>query len=206
MPRRFVLPGLRFRLQTEALMSHKWLNKDTLCGLVALTLFILTIPLSNWVVVNVGLVCETNGPCLIPVWPGLMAPSAVMIAGAALVLRNGVQAFLGAPFSLVAIAVGTFLSALFAAPSLVIASAAAFCFSELADFAVYTPMRKRFPAFSVVMAGLAGSVIDSAIFLYLAFGSLEFITGQVLGKFWMSILAAMVIAYLRPRLVAHPKF
>ena len=81
-------------------MSHKWLSKDTLCGLVALTLFILTIPLSNWVVVNVGLVCETNGPCLIPVWPGLMAPSAVMIAGAALVLRNGVQAFLGAPFSL----------------------------------------------------------------------------------------------------------
>ena len=70
-------------------MSHKWLSKDTLCGLVALTLFILTIPLSNWVVVNVGLVCETNGPCLIPVWPGLMAPSAVMIAGAALVLRNG---------------------------------------------------------------------------------------------------------------------
>ena len=129
----------------------------------------------------------------LPVWPGLMAPSAVMIAGAALVLRNGVQAFLGAPFSLLAIAVGTALSALFAAPSLVIASAAAFCFSELADFAVYTPMRKRFPAFSVVMAGLVGSVIDSAIFLSLAFGSIEFITGQVLGKFWMSLLAGMVI-------------
>ena len=169
-------------------MSHKWLSKDTLCGLVALTLFILTIPLSNWVVVNVGLVCETNGPCLIPVWPGLMAPSAVMIAGAALVLRNGVQAFLGAPFSLLAIAVGTALSALFAAPSLVIASAAAFCFSELADFAVYTPMRKRFPAFSVVMAGLVGSVIDSAIFLSLAFGSIEFtaVSNSLPVKCWVS--------------------
>lgn len=187
-------------------MSHKWLNKDTLCGLVALTLFILTIPLSNWVVVNVGLICEPNGPCLIPVWPGVMAPSAVMIAGAALVLRNAVQAFLGAPFSLLAIAVGTALSALFASPSLVIASAAAFCFSELADFAVYTPMRKRFPAFSVVMAGLAGSVIDSAIFLSLAFGSIEFIGGQVLGKFWMSLLAGIVIRFMRLRLVAHAKF
>ena len=187
-------------------MSHKWLNKETLCGLVALTLFILTIPLSNWVVVNVGSVCQPNGPCLIPVWPGLMAPSAVMIAGAALVLRNAVQAFLGAYFSLVAIAVGTALSALFASPSLVLASAAAFCFSELADFAVYTPMRKRFPAFSVVMAGLAGSVIDSAIFLSLAFGSIEFITGQVLGKFWMSLLAGIVIRYFRQRLVANPKF
>lgn len=187
-------------------MSHKWLNKETLCGLVALTLFILTIPLSNWVVVNVGLVCEPNGPCLIPVWPGLMAPSAVMIAGAALVLRNAVQAFLGAYFSLVAIAVGTALSALFASPSLVLASAAAFCFSELADFAVYTPMRKRFPAFSVVMAGLAGSVIDSAIFLTLAFGSIEFIFGQVLGKFWMSLLAGIVIRYFRSRLAITPKF
>ena len=187
-------------------MSHKWLNKETLCGLVALTLFILTIPLSNWVVVNVGLVCEPNGPCLIPVWPGLMAPSAVMIAGAALVLRNAVQAFLGAYFSLVAIAVGTALSALFASPSLVLASAAAFCFSELADFAVYTPMRKRFPAFSVVMAGLAGSVIDSAIFLTLAFGSIEFIFGQVLGKFWMSLLAGFVIRYFRSRLATTPKF
>ncbi|MBM6928846.1 VUT family protein [Parasutterella secunda] len=187
-------------------MSHKWLNKETLCGLVALTLFILTIPLSNWVVVNVGLVCEPNGPCLIPVWPGLMAPSAVMIAGAALVLRNAVQAFLGAYFSLVAIAVGTALSALFASPSLVLASAAAFCFSELADFAVYTPMRKRFPAFSVVMAGLAGSVIDSAIFLTLAFGSIEFIFGQVLGKFWMSLLAGIVIRYFRSRLATTPKF
>ena len=187
-------------------MSHKWLNKETLCGLVALTLFILTIPLSNWLVVNVGLVCEPNGPCLIPVWPGLMAPSAVMIAGAALVLRNAVQAFLGAYFSLVAIAVGTALSALFASPSLVLASAAAFCFSELADFAVYTPMRKRFPAFSVVMAGLAGSVIDSAIFLTLAFGSIEFIFGQVLGKFWMSLLAGIVIRYFRSRLATTPKF
>lgn len=187
-------------------MSHKWLNKETLCGLVALTLFILTIPLSNWVVVNVGLVCEPNGPCLIPVWPGLMAPSAVMIAGAALVLRNAVQAFLGAYFSLVAIVVATALSALFASPSLVLASAAAFCFSELADFAVYTPMRKRFPAFSVVMAGLAGSVIDSAIFLTLAFGSIEFIFGQVLGKFWMSLLAGIVIRYFRSRLATTPKF
>ena len=187
-------------------MSHKLLQRDPVCGLVALTLFILTIPLSNWVIMNVGLVCPPDGPCLIPVWPGLYAPSAVMIAGAALVLRNGVQAFLGPWYSLLAVAIGTVLSAFFAAPSLVLASAAAFCFSELADFTVYTPMRKRFPAFSVVLAGLAGSIVDSAIFLSLAFGSLEFITGQVLGKFWMSILAGMVIGYLRPRLVAHPKF
>lgn len=50
-------------------------------GLISLVLFILTIPLGNWVVTNVGLVCDPHGPCLIPVWPGVWSPSAVMVAG-----------------------------------------------------------------------------------------------------------------------------
>lgn len=187
------------------LMSNS-LQRQTLYGWIALTLFILTVPASNWVIVNVGVVCEPNGPCLIPVAPGLMAPSSVVVAGMALVLRNAVQAFIGASFSLVAVTIGTLLSALFAEPALVIASATAFCFSELADFAVYTPMRKRFPAFSVVMAGLVGSFVDSAIFLSLAFGSIDFIVGQVLGKFWMSLLAGVVIRYFRSHWVTNPKF
>lgn len=187
------------------LMSNS-LQRQTLYGWIALTLFILTVPASNWVIVNVGVVCEPNGPCLIPVAPGLMAPSSVVVAGMALVLRNVVQAFIGASFSLVAVAIGTLLSALFAEPALVIASATAFCFSELADFAVYTPMRKRFPASSVVMAGLVGSFVDSAIFLSLAFGSIDFIVGQVLGKFWMSLLAGVVIRYFRSHWMTNPKF
>ncbi len=180
------------------LFGVKRLQRQTLYGWVALTLFMLTVPVSNWGIVNVGVVCEPNGPCLIPVTPGLMAPSSVVVAGMALVLRNAVQAFIGASFSLVAVAIGTLLSALFAEPALVIASATAFCFSELADFAVYTPMRKRFPAFSVVMAGLVGSFVDSAIFLSLAFGSIDFIVGQVLGKFWMSLLAASLFDFSDP--------
>ena len=54
-------------------------------GLISAVLFILTIPLGNWVVMNVGLVCLKDGPCLVPVLPGLMAPSAVLLAGLALV-------------------------------------------------------------------------------------------------------------------------
>lgn len=188
------------------LFGLKRLQRQTLYGWIALTLFIVTVPVSNWVIVNEGVVCEPNGPCLIPVAPGLMAPSSVVVAGMALVLRNAVQAFIGASFSLVAVTIGTLLSALFAEPALVIASATAFCFSELADFAVYTPMRKRFPAFLVVMAGLVGSFVDSAIFLSLAFGSIDFIVGQVLGKFWMSLLAGVIIRYFRSHWVTNPKF
>lgn len=38
-------------------------------GLISAVLFILTIPLGNWVVMNVGLVCLKDGPCLVPVLP-----------------------------------------------------------------------------------------------------------------------------------------
>ncbi|MDO5530650.1 VUT family protein [Sutterella sp.] len=171
-------------------------------GLVTLLLFILTIPLGNWVVMNVGLVCDPNGPCLIPVWPGVWSPSAVMLAGLALVLRDAVQNLLGNRAAVWAILAGTALSAVLAEPSIVIGSAAAFLFSELADFAVYTPMRKRWPSSAVILSGLVGSAVDSAIFLSLAFGSLDYLFGQVLGKFWMSLLGGAVLWWFRHRRTA----
>lgn len=171
-------------------------------GLAALALFILTIPAGNWMVTNVGLVCPQDGPCLIPVWPGVMSPSAVLLAGLALVLRDLVQELLGSRWTIAAIAAGAVLSAALAEPSVVLGSTCAFFFSELADFAVYTPMRRRFPTSAVVLSGLIGSVVDSAIFLSLAFGSLEFLFGQVLGKFWMNLLGAAILYAMRRRLHA----
>ena len=82
------------------------------CGLAALVLFILTIPVGNWVVLNVGTTCYPDGPCVIPVWPGLMSPSAVLLAGLALVLRDAVQSLLGNRATIAAILFGTLLSGL----------------------------------------------------------------------------------------------
>ena len=48
-----------------------------------------------------------------------------------------------------------------------------------------------------------GSIVDSCIFLQLAFGSLEFVTGQVVGKFWMSLAAAALLYLWRRRRAAH---
>ena len=79
-------------------------------GLISLILFILTIPAGNWVVMNVGTVCPPDSPCLIPVWPGIMSPSAVLFAGLALILRDAVQSLLGKRWTLVAIAAGAALS------------------------------------------------------------------------------------------------
>ena len=156
-------------------------------GLISLILFILTIPAGNWVVMNVGTVCPPDSPCLIPVWPGIMSPSAVLFAGLALILRDAVQSLLGKRWTLVAIAAGAALSGILSEPAIILGSTCAFLFSELADFAV-------------VLSGLVGSIVDSVIFLSLAFGSLDFIVGQVIGKFWMSLIAgAMIIMWRSTR-------
>ena len=44
-------------------------------GYVSFVAFLLCIPLANWMIGNVGTVCVPNGPCLIPVAPGIMAPT-----------------------------------------------------------------------------------------------------------------------------------
>jgi uncharacterized PurR-regulated membrane protein YhhQ (DUF165 family) len=168
-------------------------------GLVFLLLFCLTIPAANWLIGHAGTVCAPNGPCLIPVAPGLMAPSGVTMIGVALVLRDLVQRRLGVAAALGAIAAGAALSALVAPPALVVASAAAFLVSELADLAVYTPLERRRLIVAVVASSLVGLVVDSIVFLWLAFGSLEFLLGQVVGKAWMVLLSIPFVTWLRRR-------
>jgi uncharacterized PurR-regulated membrane protein YhhQ (DUF165 family) len=128
-----------------------------------------------------------------------MAPSGVTMIGIALVLRDLVQRRLGTGVAAAAIIAGAGLSALVAPPALVIASAAAFLLSELADLAVYTPLARRRLVFAVVASGLVGLVIDSIVFLWLAFGSLDFLAGQVVGKAWMVMLSVPFVAWLRRR-------
>ena len=42
-----------------------------------------------------------------------------------------------------------------------------------------------------------GTLVDSALFLWLAFGSLAFLSGQVVGKLWMTALAVGLIMLWR---------
>jgi len=88
---------------------------------------------------------------------------------------------------------------LLAPPALVIASAVAFLLSEFADLGVYTPLARRGLVLAVVASGVAGLVVDSIVFLWLAFGSLDFLSGQVVGKAWMVLLSIPLVAWLRRR-------
>ncbi|KKJ78089.1 beta-carotene 15,15'-monooxygenase [Kiloniella litopenaei] len=175
------------------------MNRLKVEGGIYFIAFLLCIPLANWMIGNVGTVCVPDGPCLLPVGPDIMAPSGVLMIGVALVLRDMVQRRLGKKWALIAIFMGAALSAYVAPAALVVASAAAFLLSELADFAVYTPLQERRLVLAVFASGAVGLVIDSVVFLQLAFGNLDFLLGQVLGKSWMILLALPLIILLRKR-------
>jgi hypothetical protein len=160
--------------------------------------YLASIPLANWMILHIGTVCVPHGgPCLVPVAPGLMAPSGVLTVGAALVLRDVVQRCLGLRWGLAAIGLGTALSVAVAPAALVIASGSAFALSELADFAVYTPLQQRRLVTAVVASSIVGLVIDSVAFLSLAFGSLAFLPGQITGKLWAVLVAIPLVRLLR---------
>lgn len=168
-------------------------------GFLYLALFALSIPLANWLIGNVGTFCVPDGPCVIPVWPGISAPSGVLAVGAALVLRDLVQRRLGVKWAIAAIAVGAALSGVVAPPALIVASVVAFTLSEVVDLAVFTPLQRRGLVLAVAASGVAGIVADSVLFLSLAFGSLDFLVGQVIGKTWALTAALPLIHLVRNR-------
>ena len=151
--------------------------------------YVATILAANWAIERFGAV---------PVGLGLVAPAGVYFAGLAFTLRDLTQERLGRTWTVAAILVGAALSAL-VSPRFALASGAAFLFSELADFAVYTPLRGRTFLGAVLASNVVGLMVDSALFLSLAFGSLEFFSGQVLGKAWMTVLAVALLWAVRRR-------
>lgn len=157
--------------------------------------FAATIPAANWLIGHVGTTCIPDGPCLIPVGFGLIAPSGVLMIGIALVLRDAVHEHFGAKGSLAAIGLGAALS--FFSPALAMASALAFIFAELADLAVYGWLRQRRLWLAVLASGVVGAFIDSAIFTWFAFGSLEFSMGNAVGKIYASAAVALFFVFRR---------
>lgn len=157
---------------------------------LTLTGYIATIPAANWLVAHYGAV---------PVGLGYVAPAGVYAVGIALVLRDLAREAAGRAAVLMAITVGVILSYLLADPRLAFASAAAFALSETLDFLAYEPMRERGLLLAMGVSNAVGLLADSLLFLWLAFGSLTYLPGQLFGKTWMTLAAIAAIALLRRR-------
>lgn len=164
-------------------------------GIAALAAYIATIWVANYLVSHYGIVS---------VGFGLMAPAAVYAVGVAFTARDVTQRLLGRAAAVGAIVAGSALSYLLGADAnlgghatVAVASGAAFLLSEGADMAIYTPLARRRWLTAVVASNIVGAFIDSAVFLWLAFGSLAFWQGQVVGKLSMTAAAVALIAGVR---------
>ncbi len=155
-----------------------------------------------WLAVYIGCIVGANLAIalfgVVPVGFGLLAPAGVYCAGLAFTARDLVQEHLGRRWTVAAILIGAALSSLLS-PSLALASGAAFLASELADFVVYTPLAHRHWLWAVFASNTVGTVVDSVLFLALAFGSLQFLPGQVVGKTWVTLLFVAAVWLWRQR-------
>lgn len=166
-------------------------------GLVAAALFIATIWAANYAVTHWGFTS---------VGFGLTAPAGVWFAGLAFTLRDIVHRSLGRIAVIVCILIGAAFSLAIEASTsipggkvtIAVASAIAFLISEFADLSVYEPIRNRGWLPAVLASNVVGLVIDSFLFIWLAFGwNSELIKGQIVGKAWMTLAAIAVLWALR---------
>ena len=170
-----------------------------LLSVLLLAAFAATVPVANWLIGNFGVFCVPDGPCLVPVAPDLVAPSGVLVIGIALVLRDAIHSRLGVRWMFAAVALGGILSFTVAPPALAVASMTAFLISEGFDAAVYARLVERRPALAVLASGIAGAAVDSVVFVSLAFGSLDYVGGQTVGKLWASAAVAAAVWFLGQR-------
>lgn len=152
-------------------------------GYGALVLFIGSVFGANWAIEQFGVV---------QVGLGQAAPAGVFFAGLAFTARDLVHDALRRRWVVAGIIIGAFLS-WWVAPMFAVASGIAFLVSETADFAVYSPLRRRGWLRAVAASNVVGLAVDSALFLSLAFGSLDFLPGQLLAKAYMTLLAIILL-------------
>lgn len=150
------------------------------------TIFLANLTLREFGIVNIGF--------------GLMAPAGVFWAGLAFTMRDFTHEAMGRTGVLVAIVIGCLLSfALEDAQRIALASALAFGVSELADMLVYERIRAKSWIASIAASNTVGTLIDSALFLWVAFGSLAFIEGLIVGKLVMILPVILFLALWRAK-------
>ncbi len=158
--------------------------------------FIGTVYAANWALTTYG---------VIHLFGGLYAPAGVFFAGLGFLLRCALQELASRLWVIGAILAGAALSLWLGASATIpgghvqiaVASACAFLFSELADWSTYTPLRRRTLLGGITAAQVVGATVDSALFLWLAFGSVALFWGQFVGKTLMVLPAVLLVSAYR---------
>lgn len=158
-----------------------------------------SIVLSNWALLHIGASGAPGAPRTIPLGFGLDAPSGVLFAGAILTLRDLIHERIGTTGTLVVIAASAPIVAVTSNPGLALASAATFLAAEVADLVVYRRVRARGRVLAVLSSNVVSSIVDSVLFLALAFGAAAVLHGAVamtVGKLAASVLTLALLAFV----------
>lgn len=171
----------------------------------ALTAYVAAVFAANWLTSRYGMVA---------VLPGVATTAGTYAAGAALLARDAVQDTAGRWGVLAAVTAGGALTAA-TSPALAVASTVAFTVAELADWGIYTPLRRRGWARAVLASNLVGAVLDTLLFLWLASHSIRILHvhavpyihltaqtagGQLAGKLlWATVLPVALVTVWRWR-------
>ena len=155
--------------------------------------FLSTILLANYATSTWGMV---------PVGFGLVATAGTYFAGLSFVLRDSVQAAYGKRWAIALVVIGALLSYLIADPFIALASGVAFLVAELADLAVYTPLRKRGYIRAAVASNIVGAFVDTILFLWIAgFAVWVAVPGQMVAK--VAITGAVVAVVVMARALSR---
>jgi uncharacterized PurR-regulated membrane protein YhhQ (DUF165 family) len=151
--------------------------------------FLACILAANYITTRLGMV---------PIGFGLTATAGTYLAGASFVLRDTIQDTMGRRVALGLIILGAGLSFAVSAPQIAIASGVAFAFSETADMAIYTPLRRMGYVRAAIASNIAGAIVDTFLFLSIAgFPIAGAWQGQIIGK--LAVTAAVVAAVVMVR-------
>lgn len=161
----------------ESTATRRLIVAGAFVGLLA------SVYMANYLVQHVGIV---------RVWPtDLAAPAGVYVAGVAFLFRDTVQRLSSVRLALLGVALGAALS-WFVSPTLAGASALAFAASELTGLIVLA-LLGRWLVTAIGAAQVAAAVVDSIVFLWIAFHSLAFFEGQFVAKLSVLALAFPVV-------------
>lgn len=120
---------------------------------------------------------------LIPVGFGLVATAGTYAAGLTFMLRDWVHETGGRSLAVIAVIIGAALSWWLATPVLAIASGITFLIAELADLAVYVPLRRRGLIVAAIASNIVGFTLDTFLFLHLA--GFPITPSVILGQLWV---------------------
>lgn len=175
-------PIARVVLQSADRTDTRSARVVTVGGFVAAA-YVITVVTANW--------ASAHWSAL--VLGSLVIPAGTLWAGVVFTVRDLLHEALGTAGVTGAVVVGAGLSWLLASPHIAVASVAAFAVSETLDSLLYAVLRGSSRLRAVLGSNLLGLVVDSVLFVPLAFGSFATVPGQVAGKTAATVLAVALL-------------